>query len=105
MTLETMATSWTPPRRLDERPDGCRLSLVGVTHGDGTTLQEAADDLVSRLLGIAMAFRSGLRASSELGPPDRRLLEFVWELGELAAAGKDIRERIFGLGPGPDAPD
>jgi hypothetical protein len=37
-----------------------------------------------------------LRVSPELGPPDLRWFEFVYELGEIAAAGGDIRERIFG---------
>lgn len=33
---------------------------------------------------------------------DRRWLEFVWELGEIAARGGDIRHRVFGS-PGPPA--
>ena len=33
--------------------------------------------------------------SSE-APPDPHWLEFLWELGEIAARGGDIRERIFG---------
>jgi hypothetical protein len=27
--------------------------------------------------------------------PDTRLLEFLWELGEIAARGDDIRPRLF----------
>jgi hypothetical protein len=68
-----------------------------LTYGVGFSLQEAADDLITRLQGIALGARSsGFHHASELGPPDHRLHEFVWELGELAAAGKDIRPRVFG---------
>jgi hypothetical protein len=35
-----------------------RLTLSGLSHGDGDSLQEAADDLVRRLLVLAMAFRT-----------------------------------------------
>jgi hypothetical protein len=44
---------------------------------------------------------SGFRFARELGPPDLRVLEFVWELGELSAGGEDIRERVFGPSPRP----
>jgi hypothetical protein len=91
---------WTPPLRLEPTGDGCRLSLVGVSYGNGGTLQEAADDLIARLVTLATSIRhSGFRGASELGPPDPRLLDFVWELGELAARGEDIRPRVFGAGP------
>jgi hypothetical protein len=33
--------------------------------------------------------------STELAP-DRRWLDFLWELGEIAARGGDIRQRLFG---------
>ena len=63
----------------------------------GPTLQDAADDLVQRLLGYAMALRgSGLPASSELGPLDLAAVGFLYELGEIAAGGGDIRQRLFG---------
>ena len=69
----------------------------GLTCGEGPTLQDAADDLLVRLVNIALCVRrSGLRISSESGPLDRRLIEFIWELGEYAARGADIRERVFG---------
>jgi hypothetical protein len=91
-----MAVGWNPSLRLDETGSGCRLSLVGVACGNGATLQDAADDLIGRLLGLLLAMRrSGLRIASELGPPDPRVLEFIWELGELAARGEDIRVRVF----------
>jgi hypothetical protein len=45
-----------------------RLCLGSLAHGDGPMLQDAADDLVQRLLSYVMAVReSGFRASWELG--------------------------------------
>lgn len=40
---------------------------------------------------------SGLQISGELGACDVRMLNFLHELGEIAARGKDIRDRLFGL--------
>jgi len=37
-----------------------------------------------------------LRHAGDLGPPDRDVHEFIWELGELAAQVEDIRPRVFG---------
>lgn len=92
-----MAGGWTPRLEVVEAGDQCRLRLGSLAYGDGHTLQEAADDLVRRLLGVALSWRSdGVRVSSELGPIDLRLFEFIHELGEIAAAGGDIRERVFG---------
>ena len=88
----------TPPLQVSEVGDRVRLGLGGFGHVDGATLQEAADELVRRLLVVAMAFRA-----SGIGPiyaecrPDPVLLDFVWELGEIAARGGDIRERLFGV--------
>jgi hypothetical protein len=33
------------------------------------------------------------------GLPDPDWMRFMWELGELAAAGEDIRARLFGPAP------
>ncbi len=94
---------WTPQLRLRERSGRCRLTLAGCAAGEGATLQEAADDLIARLLSLAVCVRgSGLSVPRELGAPDRRWLDFVWELCELAAAGADIRERVFGPAEPPD---
>ena len=46
---------------------------------------------------FATAVRSsGFRASSELGPPDFAAMNLLYELGEIAAAGGDIRRYLFG---------
>src|SRR5687767_14367772 len=93
-----MADYWTPTIRVHETSGRCRLWLGSNAYGDGGSLQEAADDLVHRLLSMAMSFRSaaGIRFSAELGPIDLRWFEFVHELGEIATAGGDIRSRDFG---------
>jgi hypothetical protein len=71
--------------------------VEGFAYVEGVTLSDAADALVSYMLGVAMAFRSG-----GVGPvysgwsPDAYLLEFVWALGEHVAAGGDPREFLFG---------
>ncbi len=86
-----------PPLSLRESAGRCHLTLAGLSYGVGFSLQEAADDLIARLYAIAVGVRTtGLRQTSELGPPDRHLHEFIRELGELAAAGEDIRPRVFG---------
>jgi len=89
-----MDDHWTPELSLHERGGSCRLSLGCHVYGEGATLQEAADDLVARLLTLAMCLRSGngITVSSEIPVPDLRWLDFVYELGE---RGVDIRERLF----------
>jgi hypothetical protein len=75
-----------------------RLLLDALAYGEGATLEEAADDLVARVLVLVMAVRSGGIGpiSSEAPLPDPALLGFLYELGDIAAAGGDIRERLFG---------
>jgi hypothetical protein len=90
-------STFTPPLTVQELPGRVRLCLGTLTHGTGPTLQDAADDLVQRLLSYAITLRtSGLRTSTELGPPDLAALGFLHELGEIAATGGDIRQRLFG---------
>jgi hypothetical protein len=69
-----------------------------MAYGEGATLQEAADDLVVHVLVLAIAFKSGgIGPLSSEGPsPDLAMLEFLDDLGEIAACGGDIRERLFG---------
>jgi hypothetical protein len=90
--------AWTPALELCETGDGCRLSLGGWAHGEGETLQQAADQLVARVLDVALRFRrSGYKFARALGRPTMDELSFVWELGEIAAGGGDIRQRVLGL--------
>ena len=57
---------------------------------------EAADDLVRRALAIGRALRtSGFAVSTEL-PYDMAALSLLCELDEIAAAGGDVRSRLFG---------
>jgi hypothetical protein len=89
---------YTPALRVVEHGGRVRLRLAGCVSAEGPTLQDAADELVRRLLVVAMGVRSGgIRFSSEC-PTDSNVLAFVWELGEISASGGDIRERLFGPG-------
>jgi hypothetical protein len=92
-----MAERWNPALTVIETRHGCHLMLEGYGRGDGATLQEAADDLIAYLLRIALASRAcSFRIPLELGVPDMRWFDFVYELGEIAAGGGDIRDRVFG---------
>lgn len=93
----TRATPWTPELRLDTRAGRCRLTLVGITYGAGASLQEAANDLLVRLHDLAVGLRRGrYRPIAEAGAADPRVVEFLWEIGELTVRGADIRSRVFG---------
>lgn len=84
-----------PALTIKELGGRVRLTLGDIAHGEGVSLQEAADSLVCSILSLAMAFRSsGFRACSEFRP-DLETMNFLHELGEVAAAGGDIRARIF----------
>ena len=84
-----------PALTITEHGERVRLSLGGLAHGEGSSLQEAADDLVCSVLRLVMAVRSsGFRAPSELRP-DFETMNILHELGEIAAAGGDIRSRLF----------
>ena len=50
------------------------------------------------VLDIALRFRrTGYRFVRTLTGPSMAELSFVWELGEIAAGGGDIRPRVLGL--------
>lgn len=84
-----------PPLTLTELQGRVRLSLSGIASGEGRSLQEAGDDLICSILRLVIAFRAtGFRASSEFRP-DLETMNFLYELGEIAAAGGDIRSRVF----------
>jgi hypothetical protein len=88
---------FTPTLEVRQVAGGVRLLLGQLAYGEGATLQEAADDLVARVLVLAMAFRSsGIGpVSGESPSPDLAVLEFLYELGEMASRGGDIRDRLF----------
>ena len=89
-------SSYRPALVVREHAAGLRLYLGSVAHGDGLSLQEAADDLVRRVLIIATAFRtSGFSVPREVAH-DVAALSFLYELDEIAAAGGDVRTRLFG---------
>lgn len=89
-------TPYEPQVTVSESRAGVRLTLAGLAHGDGATLQDAADALVQRLLGVAIAVRSsGVCGAHALTPADVAALAFLHELADFAARGGDIRERLF----------
>ena len=84
-----------PELTITENGERVRLNLGGFAQGEGASLQEAADDLVCSILRLVMALRaSGFRACPE-ARPDLEMMNFLHELGDLAAAGGDIRARVF----------
>lgn len=85
-----------PALTVTETGGRVHLSLGGFARGEGTSLQEAADDLIRSILGIVMAFRSsGFRVCPE-ACPDFETLDYLAQLGDVAASGGDIRELVFG---------
>jgi hypothetical protein len=88
---------YTPHLSVVELDGRVRLGLAGFGHADGATLQEAADELVRRVLVIAMAVRAGdVLSRSRECMVDPAQVAFIWELGLIAASGGDIRSRLFG---------
>jgi hypothetical protein len=89
-------TASVPPLTLTETSGRVRLQFGGLARGEGATLQEASDDLVQSILSLALALRSsGFQCSREL-QPDLETMSFLYELGEIAASGRDIRPALFG---------
>jgi hypothetical protein len=85
-----------PTLTVTETSGGVRLQLGGLARGEGATLQEASDDLVQSILSLALAYRSsGYQCARELRP-DLAAMSFLYELGEIAASGQDIRPALFG---------
>jgi hypothetical protein len=84
-----------PALNITEVGGRVHLDLGGFAHGEGASLQEAADDLIWRILNLALAFRSrGCTASTEL-TPNLEAMNLLHELGEIAAGGGDIRPHVF----------
>ena len=85
-----------PPLRISENAGRVRLGLDGLAAVEGATLQEAGDALVTRLLEIALLLRTGhLAPPYAAGCPDFAHVEFLFRLGEHAAAGGDPRDLLF----------
>jgi hypothetical protein len=92
-----LMSEFSPSLRVTEADGRVRLWLDGLAFADGPTLQDAADGLVQKMLVMAMAIRSGqiCCSGSELRP-DPAVLDYLWRLGQVAAAGEDIRQLLFG---------
>jgi hypothetical protein len=87
---------FTPSLRVRSDTHGVRLTIAGVTHATGPTLQDAADELVRKILVILMMFRGGTVAPAGRGCQlDPGIAAFISELGDYAARGGDIRDRLF----------
>jgi hypothetical protein len=85
-----------PEVTITDNGDWVRLNLGGFAQGEGSSLQEAADDLVCSILRLVIALRSsGFRGCPE-AVPDLEMMNFLHELADIAAAGGDIRSRVFG---------
>jgi hypothetical protein len=95
-----MDARWMPRLTVAEQGGRCRLQLTSDAWGDGATLQEAADDLIARVLRQANALRGGgWNWGSELSPRDRRWLDFLFEVGEIDERGGDVRNLVMGFPP------
>jgi hypothetical protein len=88
--------SWTPVLSVRQLPRGCRLSLAGIAHGDGATLQQAADDLIARVLDMAIALEHGVASSPGIPLPPASVLGFLHEVRRSAARPQDVRGLVLG---------
>jgi hypothetical protein len=87
---------WTPALSVRDHGGRCRLVLAGLAFGDGSTLQDAVDDLVARLQNLLFCVRAnGLPQAPDLGPLDPRTVEFVWELSQQVHSRRELRARLF----------
>src|SRR4051794_39340954 len=95
-----MGEPWSPPLHLTDVDGGCRLTLAGCAHGHGRTLQEASDDLLRSLLRLAATVRAAaaVGGSTDLPPPDDRVVRFLHDIGRIAETGGDVRGRVFDPG-------
>ena len=85
-------TSWAMPaltRHGNRRPNPPAPRRFRAWRGSN-----AADDLICSVLRLVIAARAGCAVSSEVRP-DLETMSFLHELGAIAAAGGDIRERVF----------
>ena len=97
MLYSPRMSEFTPTLWVDERNGRVRICLDGVASAEGPTLQEAADELVWKVLVAVMEFRErGPGALAAAGRPCMELVALLWELAEIASDGGDIRERLLG---------
>jgi|SRR5947209_9721198 len=90
-------SEFTPSLHVAERSGRVQLGLGSFGYAEGPTLQDAADELVRKMLLLAMAIRSGELAPAGWGlRPDPAAMAFLWEIGRIASEGGDIRQRLFG---------
>jgi hypothetical protein len=91
--------AWQPELRVSEVGGRCRLVLGGMLHGDGDSLQEAADALVARVSHVGVGLRSGhgIVFTAELLPSNGKWLDYLDRVGNVAARGEDVRELVFGI--------
>jgi hypothetical protein len=85
-----------PSLSVTKRDAGVRLHLGRLAQGDGASLQEAADDLLRRVLVSAAGIRQGGLSGSCEVVPDLQAMAFLYEIGELAETGGDVRAALFG---------
>jgi hypothetical protein len=85
-----------PPLYLTEVAGRCRLSMSGFAVGSGHTLQEAADDLVHRVMALVHTGALVAGSTNLSHGPDPRLLALMNDVSRIAAEGGDVRERLFG---------
>ena len=86
---------WAPTLSVLETEGGCRLSLGGFAVGTGGTLQEAADQLVSRVLDTALALRARGVSHTPALPVDLRVVEFLSDVADVSVRGGDVRRRVL----------
>jgi hypothetical protein len=86
-----------PPLEVRQVAGQVRLLLGDLAYGEGAILQEAADELVTRVLVLVMAFRWGgigpipSEVSARIGPCWSSCTNW-----EITATGGDIHDRLFG---------
>jgi hypothetical protein len=96
ITIETPMFPFMPSLTVTESGGLVELQLGTLARGRGASLQEAADDLIRSVLGLVLALRSsGFKVSCEVHT-DLEAISYLHELGEIAAAGGDIRAHVFG---------
>ena len=86
---------WRPPLTVQETTSGCRLSLAGLAHGHGPTLQKAADELVARVLDTALALMNGRLTGSRAMPLEPRVIAFLSDVAALSEQCGDMRARVL----------